>query len=146
MTVEVLPLGVTCNLSCGYCYEHPIRDAGNFEKEYDMDKMKNALSKHPTNFSIFGGEPLLVPIKDLEELWRWGYERNKYNSIQTNGTLITDDHIELFKRYKVHVGMSMDGPDEMNDSRWAGSLEKTRLMTKRSNDSLKKCIYRKSVV
>ena len=140
MTVEVLPLGVTCNLSCGYCYEHPIRDAGNFDKSYDLVKIKTSIEKHNYRFTIFGGEPLLVPIKDLEELWRWGFEKHGGTGIQTNGTLITDEHIELFKKYHVHLGMSLDGPDEMNDSRWAGSLEKTRLMTKRSADSLKKCL------
>ena len=40
MSIEVSPVGVTCNLSCPYCYEHPMREAGNFnEKPYDLDKM-----------------------------------------------------------------------------------------------------------
>ena len=46
-----------------------------------------------------------------------------YNIIQTNGTLINDEHIRLFKAYKVSVGVSIDGPGELNDVRWHGTLE-----------------------
>ena len=134
MSLEVSPMGVTCNLSCPYCYEHPMREAGNFlagdiKKPYDVDLMIRALEKKGTRFSIFGGEPLLTDLDDLEKIWKWGYDRYKSNGVQTNGTLITDRHIEVFKKYKVHVGISVDGPDELNDARWAGSLEKTRQRT-----------------
>ena len=134
MSLELSPMGVTCNLSCPYCYEHPMREAGNFlagdaKKPYDVDLMIESLSKHNSRFSLFGGEPLLTAIEDLEKIWKWGYDRYQFNGIQTNGTLITDQHIELFKKYKVHVGISVDGPDELNDTRWAGSLENTRKRT-----------------
>ena len=40
MTIELEPVGVVCNLSCPYCYEHPMRDAGNFRhKTYSVEKM-----------------------------------------------------------------------------------------------------------
>ena len=139
MTIELNPVGVTCNLSCGYCYEHPMRDAGNFGPErYDMAAMKRGLEAQGSDFTIFGGEPLLMRIEDLEEMFRWGLEKFKKNGIQSNGALITDEHIELFLKYKVHVGISMDGPDELNDSRWAGSLDKTREMTERSQAALER--------
>ena len=129
MSTELNPVGVTCNLSCPYCYEHPMRDAGNFTRGYDMAAMKKALEAANSPFSLFGGEPLLVPLADLEELFRWGLEKWGSNGVQTNGTMITPEHVVLFKKYKVSVGLSLDGPDELNDSRWAGSIEKTRIMT-----------------
>lgn len=131
MSIEVSPVGVICNLSCPYCYEHPMRDAGNFTngKEYDLDKMIQSLEKEKHSFSLFGGEPLLTDINTLEKLWEYGYNRFSTNGIQTNGTLITQKHIELFKKYNVHVGISLDGPDELNDARWAGSLSETRRRT-----------------
>jgi uncharacterized protein len=130
MSIEVSPVGVTCNLSCPYCYEHPIREAGNYpEKEYDLYKMISALKKERGSFSLFGGEPLLTDINTLEELWKFGYETYGVNGIQTNGTLITDKHIELFKKYNVSVGVSVDGPDDLNDSRWSGTLDQTRKKT-----------------
>ena len=49
--------------------------------------------------------------------------------LQTNGTLITDRHVELFRTYNVGVGISVDGPGECNDARWMGTLERTRTAT-----------------
>lgn len=139
MSIEVSPVGVTCNLSCPYCYEHPIREAGNFnDKPYDLEKMIAGLAKEGGAFSLFGGEPLLTDLETLEGLWKYGLEKYGKNGIQTNGTLITDKHIELFKKYKVHVGMSLDGPEELNDARWAGSLTETRRRTQMSMDAIDK--------
>lgn len=139
MSIEVSPVGVACNLSCPYCYEHPMREAGNFnDKPYDLDKMIAGLEKEGGKFGLFGGEPLLTDIETLEGLWKFGFDKFGYNQIQTNGTLINDKHIELFKKYKVHVGISVDGPDELNDTRWAGSLEETRKRTKLSMNAAEK--------
>ena len=55
--------------------------------------MKAALERAGSNFTIFGGEPLLVPEPVLEELWAFGLERFGSNGIQTNGSLINDRHI-----------------------------------------------------
>ncbi len=144
MTIELEPVGVVCNLSCPYCYEHPMRDAGNFRhKTYSVEKMLEGLAKEGGNFTVFGGEPLLTDIDDLETIFKWGYERYGTNGVQTNGVLITDRHIEMFKKYNVHVGVSLDGPDEMNDTRWAGSLEKTREATRKSFEAIKKLLSNK---
>ena len=144
MSVEVLPLGVACNLGCTYCYQEPMRDAGNIKPEgrYSLPKMIEGLKKeHPRQFTIFGGEPLLVPLPDLIELWKFGLTLpDKVNGVQTNGVLITDEHIEAFKTYRVYPGFSVDGPDELNDTRWAGTLEATREASKKSNDNLIKCL------
>jgi uncharacterized protein len=132
MTVEVRPLGVRCNIQCQYCYQNPPRDAGNLPHEYDLDKMKAAIAEEGGPFTLFGGEGLMVPLQDLEALWAWGFERYGQNAVQSNGTLITDAHIDLFRRYKVDVGISIDGPGALNDARWAGTLNRTRDATARS--------------
>jgi uncharacterized protein len=129
MTIELRPLGVKCNIQCQYCYQNPQRDAGNVPHSYNMEKMKAAIEKEGGSFSLFGGEALLVPESDLEELWSWGFQKHGYNGIQTNGTLINDNHIRMFKQYKVGVGISIDGPGELNDVRWVGSVERTREAT-----------------
>jgi len=118
MTVELRPLGVHCNLACQYCYQNTQRAAGNLRAQYDMDRMKQALAEEGREFSLFGGEALLVPEEDLEDLWSWGLQKFGSNSVQTNGTLITPRHIELFRKYNVSVGISIDGPGELNDIRW----------------------------
>lgn len=132
MTVELRPMGVACNIQCQYCYQNPQRDAGNVARTYDLALMKAGIEAEGGPFSLFGGEPLLVPKDDLEELWRWGLERYGSNGIQTNGTLIDDDHIRMFRDYKVGVGLSIDGPGPLNDARWVGTLERTRSHTERS--------------
>lgn len=142
MTAELTPKGNLCNLSCMYCYQHPMRDAGNMgnEKEYDFDKMFAALEQEGSDFLVFGGEPLLVPLEDLRRIMDWGYARYKKNGIQTNGVLITPEHIKMFKAVNCHVGFSMDGPDELNDSRWAGNIERTRESTIKSHAAMRACI------
>lgn len=138
MTIELRPLGVACNLQCLYCYQHPQRDAGNVLQTYDMEKMKASIEKEGGHFSLFGGEALLIPEHDLEEIWAWGLEKYKQNGIQTNGALINDNHIRMFKQYNVHVGVSVDGPEELNDVRWAGSLERTREATARAHTAIER--------
>src|SRR6185295_18248700 len=123
MGVELRPLGVSCNIACSYCYQNPQRDAGNVARSYDLERMKAAVEREGGPFTLFGGEPLLVPLPDLEDLFRWGQEKYGGSSIQTNGALISDAHIRLFKNHNVDVGVSVDGPDELNDLRRQGSLE-----------------------
>jgi uncharacterized protein len=129
MTVELKPLGVKCNLHCHYCYQNPERDAGNVLHSYDIDTMKSAIEAAGGRFNLFGGEALLIPEDDLEALWSWGLEKFGRNSIQTNGVLINDNHIRMFKQYRVSVGISIDGPGELNDARWTGTLKGTREST-----------------
>jgi uncharacterized protein len=138
MTVELRPLGVACNLRCQYCYQNPQRDAGNVPHDYDMEQMRAAIEAEGGPFTLFGGEPLLIPRRDLEELWAWGLERYGRNSLQTNGAVIKDEHYPLFKKYEVHVGISIDGPGELNDARWAGTVENTRAATARTERAIER--------
>jgi uncharacterized protein len=136
MGVELRPLGVNCNIACQYCYQNPQRDAGNFTKAYDLDAMKAAILRNGGSFILFGGEPLLMPEADLEDLWAWGLEHFGHNGVQTNGVLINETHIRLFKQYKVHVGISIDGPGELNDVRWSGTLARTRQATAKTEAAI----------
>jgi uncharacterized protein len=138
MSVELRPLGVKCNIQCQYCYQNPQRDAGNMPHSYDLEKMKAATEKVGGPFTLFGGEPLLVPEKDLEALWSWGLQKYGHNGIQTNGTLINDNHVVMFKKYQVYVGISVDGPGELNDVRWAGNIERTREATAKTEAAIER--------
>jgi len=134
--VEVKPLGVKCNIQCGYCYQDPIRHAGNVPSSYDLVKIQDAIEATGQPFSLFGGEPLLMRRSDLERLFAWGFARFGRNAVQTNGTLIDADLIRMFKQYNVRVGISIDGPGELNDARWAGALERTRQFTVKSERAI----------
>src|SRR6185295_7402511 len=100
MTVEANPVGVKCSLACSYCYENPMRDAGNFSPGYDLDAMIRGLEAEGGPFSLFGGEPLLMPVRDLERIFEYGYRKYGGNGIQTNGERITAEHIALFVTYQ----------------------------------------------
>jgi len=117
MTIEYLPVGIACNLSCSYCYQDPMRDAGNINVPRDWERVQTQLT---SQFTVFGGEPLLAPIEHLEEVWKFGLEKYGSNGIQTNGTLITPQHVELFRKYRVQVGISVDGPGYLNSLRVCG--------------------------
>ena len=138
MGTELRPLSVKCNIRCRYCYQNPQRDASGQSYKYDMAAMKATVEREGRRFTLFGGEPLLVPERDLAELWSWGLIRFGGNGIQTNGSLINERHITMFKRYRVSVGISIDGPGELNDIRWAGSLEATRRTTERIETAIRR--------
>ncbi len=141
MSLELRPLGVACNLSCHYCYQNPQREAGNQRVVYDLEKMKASAARIGGRFTLFGGEPLLMPFADLEDLFAWGLEKNGGSTIQTNGALIEDRHIDLFRKYKVQVGISIDGPGNLNDVRWNHSIQKTREATARVEQAIEKLCH-----
>ncbi len=138
--VKVKPLGVKCNLQCLYCYQNTERDAKNvYHRSYDLEKIKAGIEEGKDGaFFLFGGEALLIPKKDLEELWSWGFQKYGSNGIQTNGTLIDDDHIRMFKQYNVDVGISIDGPGELNNVRWVSTVERTREATAKTHAAIER--------
>lgn len=112
-----------CNLNCTYCYDkenHNKNKNVNEEITHNIDNVVEYLNKLWQNENerkhiIFhGGEPLLANANTYENLIERILEKhsNATFSIQTNGTLLTEEHIEIFKKYKVSIGISLDGYDE----------------------------------
>lgn len=141
MSVEVVPT-IACNLKCAYCYQDPMRQAGNFgtgplrvdlRKIIPVIEKANIGAKDPS-FTIFGGEPLLLPRLTLERLWGFGLQKYGKNGIQSNGELIDDDFIRLFNKYKVGVGISIDGHWPLNAAR------STEEGTRRTLDNIDKLV------
>ena len=98
--------------------------------------MKTLAEYADFDITLFGGEPLIAPLERLDALLALGYESVGQTNIQTNGVLVNDEHIALFHRYNTSVGISSDGPDEMNDVRSAGTLEQTREATARTETAI----------
>lgn len=144
MTIEVNPVGVRCERGCLYCYEgasrRAVRNAAPGPLNHERIQLRVLEAAGPDGFSLFGGEPLLAPLADLERLWSFGLERYGKNGVQTDGHLVTDEHVALFKRYRVHVGFSIDGPGELNDARVRGTLAQTREATRASETALHRCM------
>lgn len=140
-----------CNLGCTYCYEEPDREMKQkqIDNEYDLDLIMERLEEwkeiRPTEPpGMHGGEPLLLRKEHLEQIFSYIYENwdQKRSHIQTNGTLIDCDHIEMFKKYNVSVGVSCDGPEELNRERVArsGGEDVTDHMTKRTHAAIDRLI------
>lgn len=144
MSVEVNVVGTQCGMKCAYCYQEPVRLATkNRAPALNHEAIQAAViaaNPGPQGFSVFGGEALLAKIEDLERIWAFGLERFGTNGVQTSGVPITEAHFDLFRRYKVHVGFSIDGPDELNDARVFGSPASTRKATDHSNAMLRRCL------
>lgn len=143
-----------CNLGCTYCYESPDRERKQewVDRQYDieqiMDRLEEWKERYPNTVpGMHGGEPLLVRKEHLERIWSYVNENWDHHShIQTNGTLVDDDHIEMFKKYNVHVGVSCDGPDDLNRERKAAGERGTDdenvtdKMTDRTTDTLERFV------
>lgn len=71
-------------------------------------------------FLIHGGEPTSINLdllKTFIELQNQyiGKTKKVENFIQTNGTLLSSNLVEVFKKYNISVGISLDGPKEVHD-------------------------------
>ena len=82
------------------------------------------------------GEPLTAGLPFFEQaadlLTRYRSESiHVIQSVQTNGTLITDDWCRFFSRERFEVGVSIDGPQFLHDAHrrnWAGHGSFERVM------------------
>lgn len=118
-----------CNLNCAYCYDRNNHlnykeENKSFSKRIDkiVQYMQKILSNNTTRSKIIfhGGEPLLIDAANYEELISkiLNVRPNVKFSVQTNATLLTKKHIDVFKKYNVSLGISLDGYNkEMNKYR-----------------------------
>jgi uncharacterized protein len=130
----VIQLVVTnlCNFRCEYCFTNLIysskeriesqraSDNKNMTPDlaqYYIEEVINTLKKSGRNslhIQFFGGEPLVnwKVIKYVLEQFRngAGYGIDITYSIVTNGSLITEEVADYFKKYNVPVVVSFDSP------------------------------------
>lgn len=137
---------LACPFHCEYCYEHPFRPD---EQNIDYDAVEASIrkihwekykgEKDPKGASrvgLHGGEPLFQDKKIVERLLKLCFELDGRSSIQTNGYLIDDDIIGMFKKYKTGVGVSVDGPWPLNELRGIGTPEERKKQTAKVLDNL----------
>lgn len=122
----------SCNLRCAHCYQE-----GYNYTDLPLDKLHligaqitNALKKWNMlgRVSLTGGEPFLSPhLLSLIDFLEKSDEIKEYN-ILSNGTCITDKHIEFLAKSKKlnQIQISLDGPtEEIHDSvRGKGAFSK----------------------
>ena len=122
------PVGASCNLRCKYCYylekahlyrNAPARVMSDELLERFVQEYIQAQTMSQVLFTWHGGGPLMRPLsfyrKAVALQERYAFGRQIDNTIQTNGTLLTDEWCEFFKEHNWLVGISIDGPQEFHD-------------------------------
>ncbi|MBT5338148.1 radical SAM protein [Candidatus Falkowbacteria bacterium] len=131
ISTVVFKVTEVCNMACPHCFmfsgpdnsfnkKPPIISSAMIEKvcqrltEYVKENKVEQLE-----VVLHGGEPLILGLEKLDYILT---NLNKIPgvgvSMQTNGTLINDEFIELFNKHKLKVGISLDGgPDVQNKSK-----------------------------
>jgi len=128
--IELLikPVSYDCNLNCNYCFYKSTKNI--YEKNHHLmdinileTLIQKSLSYSDAGTAIFswqGGEPLLAGIDFFKNLINFQKKYGKSgqiigNSIQTNGILLNEEYIKLFKEYNTFIGISLDGNEEMHN-------------------------------
>lgn len=112
-----------CNIDCTYCYLPNRTDKARMSlRTVDAATTQLAaqdLVANRVDVLWHAGEPLTLSHEFYEEAFgiidtRLAASAVRHK-IQTNGLLITDRWIELFQKWRVSVGISLDGPPDIHD-------------------------------
>ncbi|MEU3282076.1 FxsB family cyclophane-forming radical SAM/SPASM peptide maturase [Streptomyces antibioticus] len=128
----ILKVANRCNIDCDYCFVFNSRDqaARRLPARMDLAVVRAAarrIGEHASahrlqtiHVVLHGGEPLLVGVAHMAGLLQTVRDSVPAGTrvlfeLQTNGTLLSDAWLDLFERYEVAVGVSLDGPPLAND-------------------------------
>jgi uncharacterized protein len=127
----VLKIAQRCNLNCTYCYVYNRGDDSWKQRPpiislEIVEALGHRIAEQCAKYSLqrfvvelHGGEPLLVGKKHMQRIL--DTLRGLCPSVelrvilQTNGTLLDEEWLELFERNKMSFGISLDGPPERAD-------------------------------
>lgn len=114
-----------CNINCSYCYLPQRSVTTVMEQSTIANLFKKVFASGWTRDGLtviwHAGEPLVVPISFYEKAFE-AIETLRpsslqlRHSIQTNGMLISPAWCELFKKWGVGIGVSIDGPKHLHDA------------------------------
>lgn len=126
--ISVKPVGAACNLRCEYCYYleksrlyagEPCKTMSDEMLELFVKEYIGSQTSPDVLFTWHGGETLLRPISFYEKALalqkKYGRGKNIDNSLQTNGTLLTEEWCRFFKENDFLIGISVDGTPEQHD-------------------------------
>ena len=126
--VMLKPVGAHCNLACDYCYylekKHlydgvPRHVMSEALLEEFIQQYIGAQTSDEVLFTWHGGETMMRPLsfyrRAVELQRRYAGGKVISNSIQTNGTLVTEEWARFLHDEQWLVGVSIDGPQEYHD-------------------------------
>lgn len=127
--VVAKPMGPVCNLACDYCFYLEKKALFGTGENFRMSDevlssfVSDYMASQPTPVVEFvwqGGEPTLAGLdffkKVVKEQKPYAKDKTIRNSLQTNGTLLTDEWCAFLKKNDFMVGISLDGPREIHDA------------------------------
>jgi len=123
------PSGPICNLDCQYCFfleKEALYPGDRFRMSDEVldAYVRQLLEAHAdpeVTVAWQGGEPTLMGVEFFRRALG-ACERHRrpdqrlIHTIQTNGTLLTDEFCRLFVEHGFLVGISIDGPRELHDA------------------------------
>lgn len=122
------PSGPLCNLDCHYCFytekESLFAPKTRFKMsdevlETYIEGYIRSQKEEEIPFVWQGGEPTLMGLdfyrKVVEYQNKYAGSKRIVNSLQTNGTLLTDEWFKFLKENRFLVGLSIDGPEHIHD-------------------------------
>ena len=122
------PSGPICNLDCHYCFytEKETLFSGTPSFRMSDETLKKFIKQYieaqespEIPFVWQGGEPTLMGLdfykKVIEFQRKYGKGKKITNSLQTNGTLLTEEWCQFLAQHEFLVGLSLDGPELIHD-------------------------------
>ena len=128
-SILIKPASAVCNLDCSYCF-YLDRDLDPYtdlpQRRMSDETLERLVDSYlfysypNSTFAFQGGEPTLAGLPFYEKLvglqQRLGRDGHSVsNALQTNGVLLDDNWGQLFHQYNWLIGLSLDGPEEIND-------------------------------
>lgn len=121
-----------CNINCSYCYYFNMGENTPLSRPKMVTQAKafniaNWIAKGCRDLGIFkvlvsfhGGEPMMMPpqvVSNICKTIRSALEPDITIgfSIQTNGTILTEDWLEIIAEHQINIGISLDGDRIAND-------------------------------
>jgi len=125
--ILIKPTSYDCNMACDYCYYWPVHEVYADQKRPRMTpeifraacEQYRALEPGEIKIGWQGGEPTLMGLDFFRRAIRIEGEQARPgdcwgNSLQTNGVLIDEEWARFLAENHFLVGISVDGPPEMN--------------------------------
>ncbi|MBE0621400.1 MAG: GRRM system radical SAM/SPASM domain protein [Burkholderiales bacterium] len=115
-----------CNINCTYCYlpERSVKKRMELRTVELLGEriLQSGWTADDVTVVWHAGEPLVVPPEWYERAFavlarHCPPKVRLAQAVQTNGTLIDASWVRLFKAHDVRVGVSLDGPRVLHDSR-----------------------------
>jgi uncharacterized protein len=114
-----------CNINCSYCYLPQRNDKAVMEQGTVATLFEKIFASGWANSELtviwHAGEPLVLPVTFYQAAFEMIESMRPpsievRHAIQTNGMLITPAWCELFRKWRVGVGVSIDGPRRLHDA------------------------------